>query len=79
MRKEHFNLLQTQTMNDYLETYDFMATSRKNAEKKMEAVIKSHATKYKEILKIQNLRLINHNLWRCNLTLSHKLTNHDTL
>lgn len=59
--------------NEYLETYDFFATSKKNAEKKMEAVIHNHARKYKEILKIQNLRQINTNLWRCNLTHDHYL------
>jgi hypothetical protein len=33
-------------MKDYLETYDFYATSKDNAEKKMEAVIRKHYWKY---------------------------------
>jgi hypothetical protein len=53
---------------NYLETYDFLATSRENAEKKMEAVIRKHYWKYGKMLHIENLWLINHNLWRCNLT-----------
>jgi hypothetical protein len=57
---------------DYLETYDFYATSRENAEKKMEAVIRKHYWKYGEMLRIQNLRLINYNLRRANLVLNEK-------
>lgn len=53
---------------DYLETYDFYATSRDNAEKKMDAVIRKHYRKYWKLLHIQDLRQINHNLYRCNLT-----------
>jgi len=53
---------------EYLETYDFYATSKDNATKKMEAVIRKHYRKYWKMLKIQNLRLINHNLRRANLT-----------
>jgi hypothetical protein len=33
-------------MQEYLETYDFLASSRSNAEKKMEAVIRKHYQKY---------------------------------
>ena len=50
-----------------METYDFYATSRENAEKKMEAVIRKHYWKYGKMLRIQNLRLINYNLRRANL------------
>lgn len=57
---------------DYLETYDFYATSRENAEKKMEAVIRKHYRKYGKMLHIHNLWLINHNLWRCNLVLKEQ-------
>lgn len=57
-------------MNDYLETYDFLASSRENAEKKMDAVIHNHIKKYGKRLEIKNLWKINENLWRCNLTLS---------
>lgn len=55
-------------MNDYLETYDFRATSKKSAEMKMKAVIRKHYIKYWKQLHIQNLRQINQNLYRCNLT-----------
>jgi hypothetical protein len=34
----------------------------------MEAVIRKHYLKYWKLLHIQNLRLINHNLRRCNLS-----------
>ena len=57
---------------DYLETYDFYATSRENAEKKMEAVIRKHYRKYGKMLRIQNLRLINYNLRRANLVLNEQ-------
>jgi hypothetical protein len=57
---------------DYLETYDFYATSRENAEKKMEAVIRKHYWKYGKMLRIQNLRLINYNLRRANLVTNEK-------
>lgn len=53
-----------------LETYDFYATDRKYAIKKMEKVIHNHLQKYWEKLEIKDLRKINDNLWRCNLTLS---------
>ena len=53
---------------NYLETYDFYATSKDNAEKKMEAVIRKHYWKYGKMLHIENLWLINHNLRRCNLS-----------
>jgi hypothetical protein len=33
-------------MQEYLETYDFLASSRENAEKKMDAVIRKHYQKY---------------------------------
>ena len=59
-------------MQDYLETYDFYATSKDNAEKKMDAVIRKHYWKYWKMLKIQNLRLINHNLRRANLVLNEQ-------
>ena len=54
--------------DEYLETYDFYATSRKNAESKMDAVIRKHYWKYGKLLIIKDLWLINQNLWRCNLT-----------
>lgn len=54
----------------YQETYDFMAYSRKNAEKKMEAVIRKHYQKYGKMLKIQDLWQIWDTLWRCNLVYS---------
>ena len=56
-----------------LETVDFYASSRRYAVQKMEQYIQKHATKYKEMLKIQNLWKINDNLWRCNLTHDHYL------
>ena len=33
-------------MNDYLETYDFFATSKEFAKEKMERVIRKHYVKY---------------------------------
>jgi len=54
--------------NEYLETYDFYATSKENAEKRMDAVIRKHYWKYGKMLKIKNLWRINYNLRRCNLT-----------
>lgn len=56
-----------------LETLDFYASSRRYATQKMEQYIQSHARKYKEMLKIQNLRQIEPTVWRCNLTHDHYL------
>jgi hypothetical protein len=39
-----------------LETVDFYASSKRYAEQKMEKYIHSHARKYREMLKIQNLQ-----------------------
>ena len=52
---------------EYVETYDFYATSKEDAEDKMEEIIKNHYVKYGKRLRIQNLWLINDNLWRCDL------------
>ena len=52
---------------DYLETYDFFATSKEYAKEQMEGVIKEHYLKYGKKLHIQDLWMINHNLRRCNL------------
>lgn len=52
----------------YRETYDFKATSKDDAEKMMERLIKDHYLKYWKLLHIENLRLIDRNLWRCNLS-----------
>ena len=52
----------------YQETYDFKALSREDAEAQMDVVIRKHYLKYGKLLYIQNLWLINHNLWRCNLS-----------
>ena len=57
---------------EYLETYDFLASSRENAEKKMDAVIRKHYQKYWKMLRIKNLWLINYNLRRCNLVLNEQ-------
>lgn len=51
-----------------METYDFYATSKESATKKMEAVIRKHYRKYWKMLHIENLWLINHNLRRAILS-----------
>lgn len=58
-----------------LETVDFYASSRRYAEQKMEQYIQKHARKYREMLKIQNLRMIEPTVWRCNLIHSHFILN----
>lgn len=50
------------------ETVDFYASSKRYAEKKMEVYIQSHLRKYKEMLRVENLREIEKNVRRCNLT-----------
>lgn len=55
-------------MTDYIETYDFYATSKNNAESKMNVVIRKHYQKYGKLLHIKNLWMINSNLRRCNLS-----------
>lgn len=71
-----FNLLQAKMTE--LETLDFYASSKRYATQKMERYIQAHAIKYREMLKIQNLRKINDNLWRCNLTHDHYLIPYKT-
>ena len=52
----------------YRETYDFKATSKDDAEKMMARLIKEHYLKYGKLLHIENLRPINRDLRRCNLS-----------
>ena len=52
----------------YQETYDFQATSKDDAKEKMEKIVVEHYLKYWKILHIQDLRLIDRNLRRCNLS-----------
>lgn len=61
------------TTKTELETVDFYASSRRYAVQKMEQYIQKHATKYKEMLRIQDLRQIERTVWRCNLTHDHYL------
>ena len=56
-----------------LTTLDFYASNKRYATQKMERYIQSHARKYREMLKIENLRQIEKTVRRCNLAHDHYL------